>query len=704
MFQPNQPTPSAMPDAELNSKIAELQLQPGGLVAAMALIEEQSRLRQQDALEFSKWELASQMHAATSPAVESSELQDPAFPAPVASVQPDPMPSTPVVQSPAESAIDIFASFADDPTPAVIESSPPPVVEIPVAPISASASPVTENLDDIVAALNASYAEVATEPEPVTPLEVAPILESDSVLPVELPAPIESPVVVASPDIEPAEQSLLEEPVKDEEPFGRTGSSSAFSWSLLAVSGTPLALVLGAVLKDAGASLAQSFILLAGVLFLTSVLASVGSMSASRASSSLTVVSRAAFGVWGNSLPATLMLLVKLFWSAALIYFAARVISPLIFNQPWFGGVAESLVFPAEFTASLFVFGPILIVSAVAAGIGGLVMLRLQQLTAILSLVAIGVFVFFVASTYSLQDLERGEAMEPGSLIDLGLLLVAIFGFTLISQAGDFARKLPKATPGAKVFFLTFVSSFFLPLIAGVLGLMWLFMAGETLGSSFLSEVLATVAGSSPIWVFMIFVVALGTSIVHLISASLYSLSGSLIGLIRAQGWVAQLVIVILVLATVLIPSYLIAVTVLQETVVEIFLLAGVVAAAWIGIVVSDALARTRGYHEVSLTREYGFYGRVNFANSTGFVLAIALGFGYLDGGPQLSIWTGYLGNLTPQLFEVAGSNIGIAMAFGFAALFPVVFGIPKIKKQEQNLTELDQRREELKEFLDATS
>jgi hypothetical protein len=84
--------------------------------------------------------------------------------------------------------------------------------------------------------------------------------------------------------------------------------------------------------------------------------------------------------------------------------------------------------------------------------------------------------------------------------------------------------------------------------------------------------------------------------------------------------------------------------------------------------------------------------------------LVIALGFGYLNGGPQLSVWTGYLGNLTPEIFDLAGSNIGIAMAFGFAALFPVIFGIPRIRRQEQNLSELDQRREELKQFLDAAS
>ena len=82
--------------------------------------------------------------------------------------------------------------------------------------------------------------------------------------------------------------------------------------------------------------------------------------------------------------------------------------------------------------------------------------------------------------------------------------------------------------------------------------------------------------------------------------------------------------------------------------------------------------------------------------------MATALGFGYLESAPQLSPWTGYLGNLTPEIFEVAGSSIGVAMGFGLAALFPVVFGIPKIRKQERNLAELDQGRQELNEFLAA--
>ena len=684
MFQPNPPAPKAMPDAELNAKIAELQLQPNGLVAAMTLIEEQSKLRQEYALELSKWKLEAQMQAATEPApVDSFLFQDPAAPAtPPAAV------------------------------PAFVETTPEPTIaepvqnfqEVPSEPVS---SP--ERIEDIVAALNASYAEVATEPE-ITQTPIAPVESTSEAAPsfsskIES-EPVSAPVAVVAveEDQHVAAQSENRFDADDEDQVGPTRTAMALSWSWLAIAASPLALVVAALIKDAGASLAQSVVLLAAVLVITSFLAAVGSMAAVRASSSLTIVSRAAFGVWGNSLPATLMLFAKLFWAAAFVYFAARIVSPLIFNQPWFADVAGQLIFPGEFTASLFVLIPMIVIASIVSAFGGQGVLRLQQVTAAVTVIGTGTFVYFVAISYSLQDLAIVEAISTPRLIDLGLFAIGLFGFAVLTFSGDFARKLPEGTPGAKVFFLSFVSTFFLPLITGVLGLLWLFMSEEAIGASFSSEVLATVAASAPVWVFVIFVVAVGLSILHLITASLYSLSGNLIGIAKIPGWVAALLVSVLVLAGVLVPSYLVSASTLHETVLELVLLAGVVAAAWAGIFVSDALARTRGYHEVSLTREYGFYGKFNFVNTLGLLLAVALGYGYLNGGPQLSSWTGYLGDLTPEIFEIAGSNIGIAMAFGLAALLPVVLGIPRIRKQERNLAELDQRRQELKEFLGATA
>jgi hypothetical protein len=116
----------------------------------------------------------------------------------------------------------------------------------------------------------------------------------------------------------------------------------------------------------------------------------------------------------------------------------------------------------------------------------------------------------------------------------------------------------------------------------------------------------------------------------------------------------------------------------------------------------ADALLRKVGYHEVSLTRSYGFYGRFNFVNFSGFIVASTLGFGYISNDGRFTSWQGFLLRLTPELSQFTGNYIGIVMAFGLALLVPVLFGIPRIRKQEHALLELESRRQELRQFLDS--
>lgn len=702
MFDPKPPAPKALPDDELNARIAQLQLQPDGLVAAMAFIEEQSKLRQEDALALSRWQLEAQMNAASQPvaATTESEVQDPSTNQPT---------------------VDIFAGLTQVGAPAQEvepEVTPTPIEPSPV--LEHQSKPAAENIEDIVAALNASYAEAATEPDAteietetisVESASVELISERNGITTANVTMTFEEVTEVISQETPepvqayPSTQSInqIEEDLEQEleDQVGPTRTSAALVWSFLALASTPLILLLAAVLKNAGTSLAQAVIMMAALIIANSLLASVGAVAAARGSASLTTVSRAAFGVWGNSIPALAMLLVRLIWIATLVYLVTKIISPIVFNQPWFGSIANALVFPAEFTASLFVIIPVLLIAASIAGLGGQVLLRSQQVTATVSLIGIGVFAYFVASSYSLQDLSQGEPLATAPLLDTALFVFALFGFAVFSASGDFARKLPEQTPSAKVFFLSFVATLVVPLAVGLLGVIWLYMGESDLAGAFQLEVLATVAIEAPIWIFVVFVVALGLSMVQLVSMGMYSMSGNLLGLVRMPNWATYVIGFVLVFTAVLVSSYFVAASDIQSAIAELIVLGGVVAAAWSGVVVSDAIARTRRYHEVSLTREYGFYGKFNIANLIGFALSLAIGFGYLNGTGTISNWAGYLGDLTPEIFELAGSFIGIPMAFGLAILFPVVFGIPRIRKQERNLAELDLRREELKEFLE---
>jgi len=679
MESPTPPTPRSMSDDELNAEVARLQSQPDGLMAAMALIEAQNLLRQQDSFAYSQWQLQAQMHAASAPAE---------VPAPVT---PEPVAYEPPVAEPVAAPTIV--------TPAVIDQvvTPAPVAVNPTA------------VDDIVAALNRNYENVETQ-EPVASepqqIEVEP--ENNPLDYAETgtaePAPLAS---IFSPSAQPEDQSEssqvdLETPL---EQVARTRTSAALSWSWISVASSPLVLVLAAFLKGSGASLAQSLVLIAGLIVTTSVLAGVGAVAAKRGTSSLGVIARAAFGVWGNVFPALVMLLVKIVWSIALLIFVARIMSPLIANQPWFAAISSQFVFPAEYTALMLTVIAMVIIASLVAGYGGITMLRSQQVVGAFSLIGIAGIAYFVFTAYSIQDLQQGQMLTAPALIDLAILSFALFGFTVFSQSGDFARKLPVDTPGAKVFFLSFVSTLFIPLAVGVMGVLWIFMAEESLGLLLTDQFIPTVAAEAPIWVFIGFVVAVGLSALQLLTNSIYSLSGALASIgSRVPGAVSVLLFAIILLSAVSVSSMLIATSTLLALLVELLFLVAVVAASYTGIVLADALIRSRDYHEVSLTRDYGFYGRFNVTNTIGFILAAALGFGYLNGTGMISYWAGYLGDLTPEIYAIAGSNIGIAMAFGLAILFPVLFGIPRIKRQEVKLVELDERREELKEYLDTAN
>lgn len=696
MESPTPPTPRSMSDDELNAEVQRLQSQPDGLMAAMALIEAQNLLRQQDAFAYSQWQLQAQMDAASAP-IEAQEPEQ---------VITTPVATEPVAVEPVTTSMPVAPEPVESPAVLETPSLPSPVVSaapIPAEPVAAVTD--VKSVDDVVAALNRNYANHESA-EPVAPEanQSSEQPEQKQDVAEAVPAPVASVATVAA-EVSEQDEAPAFDPETTVLPIARTRTSAALSWSWLSIAASPLILVLAAFLKESGASLAQSLVVVSSLVLFTSILAGVGAVAAKRGSSPIGVVSRAAFGVWGNVFPAVFVLIVKVFWSVTLVIFGARVLSPLISNQPWFAGLSMQFVFPAEFTALMLTSVPMILIAALVAGFGGITLLRAQQLAAVFSLLGLGAIGYFVFTSNSILDLQQGEMLGGAGLLDLAILSFALFGFTVFSQSGDFARKLPIETPGAKVFFLTFISTLVIPVAVAVMGVLWVFMAEEAFGLLLTSQLLPAVASAAPLWVFITFVVAVGLSILQLVSSSIYSLAGGLASIGgKIPGALSVLLFAVIVLAGTLVSSLLLGTSSLLSLLVELILLTSVVAASYTGIVLADALIRSRDYHEVSLTRDYGFYGRFNVANTIGFILATALGFGYLNGTGVLSFWAGYLGDFTPAIFEMTGSNIGIAMAFGLAVLFPVLFGIPRIKGQERKLLELDERREELKEYLDSAN
>jgi hypothetical protein len=122
--------------------------------------------------------------------------------------------------------------------------------------------------------------------------------------------------------------------------------------------------------------------------------------------------------------------------------------------------------------------------------------------------------------------------------------------------------------------------------------------------------------------------------------------------------------------------------------------------AAWLGIFSADSLMRRIAYHDISLTRSYGFYGNYNLTNLIGWVVASALGLGMLSSSLTEFGWVGFLARHSVSPAFWAQSNLGIAAAFAIGVLCVLCLGVPRIKRQEAEVLSIESRRYELRDVL----
>jgi hypothetical protein len=189
-----------------------------------------------------------------------------------------------------------------------------------------------------------------------------------------------------------------------------------------------------------------------------------------------------------------------------------------------------------------------------------------------------------------------------------------------------------------------------------------------------------------------------GVSGIVILAMSLYSSNLSLHSLgLKLKPAVAQPIIGVLVFAIAAAGIYYLAdVWALTADYARV---AAIPVAAWAGIFISDILIRRIAYHEISLSRGYGFYKSINFVNLIGWIVATVLGFGFTYIQQNGFSWTGFIADhLVNQDFWKT-TSFGIVIAFAFASLLPVLLGIPRIKRQEAEVLAIEARRDDLKDI-----
>jgi NCS1 family nucleobase:cation symporter-1 len=405
-------------------------------------------------------------------------------------------------------------------------------------------------------------------------------------------------------------------------------------------------------------------------------------------------LSRAAFGVNANYVPAIAQVLVKLVFGASLLMLSVGLFDQTIQGMPSFSEPAVGEQLPGV-TWAFAVLAMLLVVSSLLAFFGGKALYFAQ-----LGVAAIGAIaaVIFAVLAFGQIDLDEAELVFTGNwagVLGLAVLVSVIFGGFWISSVAEFTRKVSMAQSGKKLVLFVSLSVGVIPMLIAAFSLMVSASIDETAVGSVITNPLNALFAQLPAWASSFLIVSGIVSMIVWFAAWAYSTSVSFSAIsIRIRPAISQPILVLVTLALV----YSVATfstADLSEIFDAVIAICGVLVFAWAGIFVADISIRKIAYHEVSLTRDYGFYKSVNAVNLIAFMAAVGLGLGFVTSTISGLEWLGYLGNLVAAT-SWSDANVGVLISLGFSVLFPLLFGRKRIRAQEAEVLAIEARKRDL--------
>jgi len=467
------------------------------------------------------------------------------------------------------------------------------------------------------------------------------------------------------------DDSQSDAPVKT--PAASSGRSGVFD--LLATwngTGTVLFLtVVGFVAASNGYQLASILVGAFAALAIAGFGFGTAALAARRGRQPQSTTSRAAFGVRGAGIPLTAIIVAR-FAATGLATVGTVMALRGNFN------ILNSKTVLAGYSWDNFSLAlvAVLAVSTLFTILGTLAHL---PVTRFVSLVSIGAVMAIIGLAIAggkvalsqIGSLDSGHALAVASVVII--FLSVVWGTSATDETPNLKSRLiaPKLLAAGV---LNFVIVGSLAVAAGYL------YATSSLGHE------VRLAVSSLFGVLAIFALS------HQIKRSADSFRG--FGLNKTRWWVVLLSSLV-VAAAALVSHLLVAEQPLIADALSLLPVAGVPTVAWLAIFGMDTVLRTEDYHEVSLLRNYGFYGKVRGINLVGWFLAVAAGFGFLDSSVPGFTWLGYIAR--PLHLSLTGlqADMGVWIAFLVGLCAPLMT-IPAIRDQESEFLALQARHSEL--------
>jgi purine-cytosine permease-like protein len=660
-----------MSDAELQDALGSAKADQEGIEAAMWLLDTQSALREEDKIAFQNWRTSLETLGTPEAlnAIENALRARQGLPPVMHSAAPEPA----FMESP--EVVD-YSPSVDDPFDLdafeLLLAADKSLAEQPIASID-DVYGAEEEFTALEEAAQVRLPEAGAKPIPVAESLFSPI-----------PAPGAAPV-----DLE--ESASIGSTPKS----SRTGRAIFQFWAWLALTGSLLPFGAAAYLNSLNISFAQSVLALVLAVFVSAAVIAIGALAGKRSGLPTVLLSRAAFGVLGNNFPAGFLLIARLFTVGAIGAFALLTFSNASADPESIDDLLDVSKDPWSVVGMLATI--VIAVAAVALAIlGGRVLFNAQKYVGLFGGL---VFLIIVATSVGSISADSLAALEEGSWLDAfsaAILIFSVFGLTWAGTGADFARKLPVNELGVKVVGWGLLSLAVVPSLIGVFALA-LFGSGDFPSSPNFALDLANELTPVVFWVALI---SLAASLAVVLAMALYSTSLTAHSIsMRISPIILQPLLGSVALVSAVLVLLHLGADGLWFNFAGYSLSLAVPIGAWAGVFASDVLIRRIAYHEVSLTRSYGFYKPYNWANLAGWLVAVLVGFGLIQANPQEFFWQGYLLELSANPAFWQQSSFGVVISFAIGLLLPVALGIPRIKKQEAEVLAIEARRHDLKDI-----
>jgi nucleobase:cation symporter-1, NCS1 family len=455
----------------------------------------------------------------------------------------------------------------------------------------------------------------------------------------------------------------------------RKGRPRDLFWPWCAANIAVLGISYGAFLLGFGISFRQALLAGASGTVLSFLLVGFVSLAGKHGSAPTMVLSRAAFGVRGNALPAFVSWLLLVGWETVLVSLATLATATVFGRLGWGNGDSVKI--------SAFVAVAAIIV--LAGVIGFELIMRLQAaLTVALAILTAG----YILLTVSHIRWPACAAIPAGSAQSvMGAFIFALTGFGLgwVNSASDYSRYLPRSASGPRVVSWTTFGASVAPVILLGYGLL---LAGSepALSRAISADPIGALTTLLPAWYLVPFSLVVIGGIVGGAVLDIYSSGLALLTLgLRMRRWQAALADGILMIV-----GTIIVVWVARDFIgpFQGFLITlGVPIAAWCGVFLGDMALRRSDYAQADLYDARGRYGSLNPAAVGTMAVGTALGWGLVTNNfAGWLTWQGYL--LSPlglggRQGAWACANLGVLAALIAGFLGPILLGRGTVRRQE---------------------